>query len=80
MRNVRIFLSKVVFGVIEHNLDQHSGLLSTLRVRQQGHLDVPVTDRQQGSRPVARDPSKLHDQGQLHTVAFVRESRFRGGV
>lgn len=31
---LRVFLSEVTFGMIEHNLDQHSGLLSTLRVRQ----------------------------------------------
>ena len=65
---------------MEHNLDQHSGLLSTLRVRQQGYLDVLVTDRQQSRRPVARDPGKLHDQGQLHAVAFVRKIRLGGDV
>ena len=41
---------------------------------------MPVRDRQQGTRPNARDPSKLHNQSQLHAVAFVRESRLGGGI
>ncbi len=32
--DVRIFLSQVAFGVIEYDLDQHSRLLSTVRVLQ----------------------------------------------
>lgn len=43
--DVRIFLSKVALGVIKNDLDQHSGLLPTVRVLQQSHLDVLVTDR-----------------------------------
>lgn len=77
---VRIFLPEVAFSVTEYNLDQHSRLLSTFRVRQQGHLDVLVTDRQQSGRPIARYPSKMHDQGQLHAVPFVRKRRLRRGV
>ncbi len=79
-KDVRIFFSKVALGVIEHNLDQHSGLLSSGWVLQQGHLDMSVTDRQQSGRPVARDSGKLHNQGQLYAVSFVRVGRLRGGV
>ena len=39
-----------------------------------------VTDRQQSRRPVARDPSKLHDQSQLYAVPLVREGRLCKGV
>lgn len=78
--DVRIFLPEVAFSVMENNLDQYSRLLSAFRVRQQGHLDVLVTDRQQSRRPIARYPSKLHDKGQLHAVPFVRKRRLRRGV
>ncbi len=50
-QDVRIFLPEVAFGVIEHDLDQHSGLLSTVRVLQQGHLDGgngPPTEQKVG--------------------------------
>ena len=39
-----------------------------------------VADRQESCRPVACDPCKLHDQGQLHTVPLVVESHLRGEV
>jgi hypothetical protein len=78
--DIRIFLSEVALGVIEHDLDQDSGLLSSGWVLQQGHLDMSVTDRQQSWRAIARDSGKLHNQGQLHTVPFVRVGRLHGGV
>ena len=41
---------------------------------------MPVTDRQQLTWPISRDPSKLHDYNQLRAVALVKESRLGGGV
>ena len=66
--------------MIEYNFDEYPGLLSALRVRQQSHLNMAVTDGHQGTRPIACDAGKLHDQGQLHTVAFVAVGRLAGGV
>ncbi len=79
--DLRVFLSEVAFGMIEHNLDQHSRLFSTVKVLQQSYLDMLVMDRQQSRRPVSRDPGKLHYQSPLlYAVPLVRESWLCRGV
>lgn len=78
--NVRVFLFKVAFDIIERDLDQHSRLLSTIRVFQQRYLNVLIMDCQKSRGPVACDPGKLHDQNQLYAVLFVRESCLCRGI
>ena len=60
-KDLQIFLFEIALDVVEYNLDQNSKLLFTLNIRQQNHLDVSITDRQQDFKSIAHDLCRLHN-------------------
>jgi hypothetical protein len=58
----RIFPYEVAPGLVENYLEKYSRLPFFVKVFQQGHLDLLITDRQQSQRSVAHDSGTLRDQ------------------